>query len=242
MGKRSVLSKIIIFIVSAGFIATGVFVLVDNSRYTKNGVPTEATITDIHSYVDSNGDTEHTVTVMFEVGGETYGGSLGVYVSGMKVGDKVEVFYMPDNPNDFGCPEYSVLPAVICFVAAAVIACFVVVPVVVSKAKKAKLKRLKESGKHVVARICQVKESNTRINGREVARLVCMTADGREYVRKVLLGSDFYDVGDDIDVYEDLSTGKYSIDLDEYQRRRKEKISARFSRNDSGEEQSTDTE
>ena len=62
---------------------------------------TEATITEIEIYEDSDGDTQYNVLVEFRADDEKIEGSLGYHVSGMKKGQTVQIFYNPNDPHDF---------------------------------------------------------------------------------------------------------------------------------------------
>lgn len=75
-----------------------------NKEFFKTAVPTQGTITQIKtSSSSSHGShgsrTKHTVYVSYEVDGKAYESALGYYTSGMSVGDSIEVWYQPDNPQ-----------------------------------------------------------------------------------------------------------------------------------------------
>ncbi len=91
----------IFFAVGLLILTVGIFLLVSTNRFLKTAVETTATITYIDSRIDSDGDTNHTVTVEFKVKGEKYGGTLNYYSSSMYVGKKEQIYYDPSNPNNF---------------------------------------------------------------------------------------------------------------------------------------------
>lgn len=75
------------------------------TKFQENAIKTEAIITDIKSssFKDSEGNTQKSmdVYVKFEVDGVQYSGELNTYSITMKEGQKVTIYYNPDDPNDF---------------------------------------------------------------------------------------------------------------------------------------------
>ena len=100
-GKKKASVNWIFTIIGVALIIAGVICLVKSESFKKNAVETEATITEIDTYEDSDGDTQYNVLVEFRAYGVKVEGSLGYHVSGMKKGQTVEIFYNPDDPHDF---------------------------------------------------------------------------------------------------------------------------------------------
>lgn len=88
-------------VIGAALIITGSVLLARAESFKKNAVETEATITKIESYEDSDGDTQYNVLVEFYVDDTKLEGSLGYHASGMKKGQTIQIFYNPDDPHDF---------------------------------------------------------------------------------------------------------------------------------------------
>lgn len=88
-------------IIGVALIAAGIICLAKSENFKKTAVETEATITEIEMYEDSDGDTQYNVLVEFQADDEKIEGSLGYHVSGMKKGQTVQIFYNPNDPHDF---------------------------------------------------------------------------------------------------------------------------------------------
>lgn len=88
-------------IIGVALIAAGTICLAKSENFKKNAIETEATITEINIYEDSDGDTQYNVLVEFHADDEKIESSLGYHVSGMKKGQTVQIFYNPNDPHDF---------------------------------------------------------------------------------------------------------------------------------------------
>ena len=76
-----------------------VYLLVSWADFQKKCVSTQAVITDISRHYNRNRDEyEHDVTVEYFIDGQRYTNSLNYYVSSMKPGQTVTVYYDPDDP------------------------------------------------------------------------------------------------------------------------------------------------
>lgn len=88
-------------VLGVALIITGTVWLAISENFKKNAVQTEAIITKIEKYKDSDGEDSYDVFVEFYTDDEKIEGSLGYHSNGMSEGDIVTVFYDPDNPNKF---------------------------------------------------------------------------------------------------------------------------------------------
>lgn len=100
-GKKKSSVNWIFAIIGVALIAAGIICLAKSENFKKTAVETEATITEIEMYEDSDGDTQYNVLVEFRADDEKIEGSLGYHVSGMKKGQTVQIFYNPNDPHDF---------------------------------------------------------------------------------------------------------------------------------------------
>lgn len=100
-GKKKASVNWIFTIIGVALIVAGVMCLVKSESFKKNAVETQATITEIELYEDSDGDTQYNVLVEFRTDDAKIEGSLGYHVSGMKKGQTVQIFYNPNDPYDF---------------------------------------------------------------------------------------------------------------------------------------------
>lgn len=87
------------------FIFIGIKLYRNITKFLETAESTTGEITNITSRMQSDGDIDHDVYVEFSVGGEIYSGKLYQYDSSMFVGKKINIFYNPDDPNDFKGPS-----------------------------------------------------------------------------------------------------------------------------------------
>ena len=167
------------------FLIGGIFAYKTSIDFEREALKAEATIEDIttsYSY-DSDGDkkTNHDVLVQFVVDGQIYEGALGSYNSSMHIGDKITIYYDPEDPNDFRPENESVIGVIFSIVGAAFLGIAIVI-LLVSIIKKNKQKKKKaylmENGILVSAHIDTVGfNANYSINGRNPYVLECSYLD-----------------------------------------------------------------
>lgn len=210
---------IMLLIAIVAFAAAGVITLVKAENYVKNGVKADATITSVTRSLYSDEDNaEYDVVVEFRVDGVKHSGQLDAYVIGMKKGDTVPVYYMPDNPDDFSYGKVNYVPTIMSFCAAGLLSVFEII-VIIGAIRAAKLKRFRNRKKLVVAKIESffVNRKSTVLN-KHPAKLVCKDENGNVYKTKILC--EVYEnfvVGDEINVYADAKDARnYAIDVKEY--------------------------
>lgn len=76
-----------------------IFLMYNESRYDEKYDAVTATITEITSHRDSDGDTSHSVLVAYEYGGTSYDYiTLGSYKSSMRRGQELTVYIDPSDP------------------------------------------------------------------------------------------------------------------------------------------------
>ncbi|MBE6879291.1 MAG: DUF3592 domain-containing protein [Ruminococcaceae bacterium] len=96
---------IILTLVSAAFIIVGIVGSVSTDNFTGKAEKTYAKVTDIDSQRDiiatsKRHKTKYVVYVDFMVNGVTYSRvKLGTYNSPMGLGEHIEIYYDPDDPN-----------------------------------------------------------------------------------------------------------------------------------------------
>lgn len=100
-GKKKASANWIFAMIGVALIVVGSVWLAKAESFKKIAVQTEATITQIDIYEDSDGDTQYNVLVEFYADDLKVEGSLGYHVSGMKKGQTVKILYNPDDPNNF---------------------------------------------------------------------------------------------------------------------------------------------
>lgn len=85
----------VFIVVPAIFIIFGIFSNNSFFEFKKNASPAEAVIVDI----DRNGDSPK-VYIEYSVSGEMYRRGLDFYSFNLKTGDKVKIYYSPENPGE----------------------------------------------------------------------------------------------------------------------------------------------
>ena len=197
-------------------IAAGIFIIVKQSYYVKNGIKTEAVITKIDKeYSDTNDDDTDIVYVEFYVDGVKYSGRLDTYIISMKEGKKVKIYYMKDNPEKFIYAGSTLLFPLIFFISGAFSLCIAMI-IPVSAIKKKRPEAFKKDSPTTVARITDV-DYNDKVTlmGKHKLKITCADGFGKEYKASgyVVNGNNAF-VGKEVTVY----LGKndtYKIDIEE---------------------------
>jgi len=92
---------IVFFIIGLVFFVLGIFLCKD--VFNSNGkVDTVATITNIYTHRDSDGDTRHDVWVAYNVNGIEYQGKLNTYMATYYEGKQIDIYYYEDNIDRIG--------------------------------------------------------------------------------------------------------------------------------------------
>jgi len=168
-----------ITIVSAVFALVGLIIIVvgaaitiSNQYFLRTAVEATAVITDIYTTRNSDGDTLYTVYVRFYVNDDEYVGQLGVWHSGMAIGQSVKIYYDPDNPYRFRS-EIGIVLIVSLLLFGSI---FLLVSFILFYRMKKRIrlsKSLLRDGQKVMAAFCDVEEGNLMMNGRTSFKLVC---------------------------------------------------------------------
>ena len=210
-------TSLILLIFSAVLITVATIVVVRSAVFAKEGVKTEATITKIvtRDAEGEDGSIDHDVYVEFLVDGEKYEWRLDTCVFTMKEGQKVPIYYMPYNPDEFTyAGQTAIFPIFLYGFGAVALGFALVLPI--SAVKKRKLWQFKKSAGQIKARITEV-EYNEKLSvmGKHRLKIKCADGEGREYSASQLVsnGGNVY-VNKEIVVYTG-EKGEYKIDLEE---------------------------
>ncbi|MBO5376098.1 MAG: DUF3592 domain-containing protein [Bacilli bacterium] len=164
---------ILFLVIGIGCVVGFVFTKNSNDDFMKKAVETSAEIVRIKEKYDSlDEDYEYTVYVEFDVDGLTYEGILNEYHSGMREGDKVTIYYDPQDPENFRSgSDFLVFIPLIVGVIFAIVGSFLLI-FAIKKSKK--IKNLKSTGKIITAEINEVIiNRNTTVNGRHPYQVIC---------------------------------------------------------------------
>lgn len=99
--------KALVLTMGVSFLIAGIVVYAKGRKYQADGIKTSAYIESIDVKMTNHKDNrgkykeEHTVYVSYEADGQNYYGELNAYTSNMHEGDRVSIYYMPDDPTDF---------------------------------------------------------------------------------------------------------------------------------------------
>lgn len=175
-------------IVGAAIIMGGVFWISSNSRFKETAIETQATIVDIDTYRDSDGETHHTVYVEFEVDNNIYEGTLGYYSSNMYIGGQTDIYYDPLNPNDFKSTSNDFGGIILVGMG---LIFFVIGAGAIFNAigKKGRNNKLKETGTRIFAEFDRIELNRSyQVNGRSPYRIIChgINNDYNEYMSENL--------------------------------------------------------
>ena len=208
-------STVFIIIFALIFIGVGVYLSVRELEFVNGGTKTQATIVDIETYRDSDGDLNHRVYVTYTVDGSVYGGRLDTYTSSMRVGNTVPIYYMTDNPSEFTYAKLNFLFPVIFILCGVLVLVLAIIPTVSDAKRNKKLKLLKESGRRITAIVEDVQLTGVTVMGRRQTKIVLRDEQGKIYKKKFLpTYTQYISVGDEIFVYVDYENPEnYAIDI-----------------------------
>lgn len=160
--------------------AAGLLMYMSNQNFKKSAVQTESVITDINRYrnynnTDSSGKYTYEVSVAFTVDGVVYEGLINEWNSGMYIGQKITVFYNPDDPWDFRTDSslisFIFIPlGLLCMLIGAI-------ALILMIRKNAAKKNIMESGMRVMADITDIINANVKLDNRYGKHIICEWTD-----------------------------------------------------------------
>lgn len=213
---------LVFFLVGLLLVGIGVVWIINSVKISDEAITTNATITEIDSYRDSDGDRHHSVYVSYEAEGKVYDNvRLGEYNSSMYEGKVIEVKYLKDNPGK----PYSSLwmgPIMLMFMGA-VFGAVGGFPLVAAIGNGKKQKKLMANGKCLQAKVESIDLNRSyKVNGRSPYILICTYGDEfADVIYRFKSGNIWRDpsistpVGSIIDVYVDPQDySKYYVDTE----------------------------
>ncbi len=166
-----------------------------NEEFIKNSKIAQATIIDINTRITGSGDnrrTEHDVFVSFYVDEKKYEGEINSYKTGMHVGDRIEVYYNPNDPDDF-LSKSDANGIVVGIILGIVFALVGIIPIVVMIVKSFTKNKMIHDGECIQAQIDAV-QMNTiiRVNGRHPWNIYCSYFDPMSGEKHLFKSKNFY--------------------------------------------------
>lgn len=217
MKKSKILTVAILLICGFGFIATGIFLHLRRQDYVKNGIPAQATIVRVDIYEDFEDETEYRVYVEFTVNGQLYSGQLHMYKSGMRAGQTVPIYYMPDNPNNFIYAKGQLL-YVIFYVFGGIVLAFGLAYIFYPVIRNIGLNLRRKRWRTVQAKISSVsafERVQIYVLGKRRVTLTCRDDEGNIYSQPFFIGpNEQFPNGSEINIYvHPDDPEKYKIDI-----------------------------
>lgn len=173
------------FIIGIIFLFVGMKIFVAQTDFKNNAKESNAVITNIETYTDSEGYTEYNVMVRYEVDGKIYDEELNSYSSDMYVGKTLTIYYNQNNPTEISYTdmEFAFLVFPILGLIFTLIGGGIFVKLIIDNKKR---KRLLNSKFIIQAKIIDfVINGSISVNGKHPYMLVASTIspyDGNTYV------------------------------------------------------------
>lgn len=186
MNRNQKIVYAIVLICGLVFTLVSVIIFASTIKFKSNGIKTDATITKIER--NYSGDDENfDVYVEFFVDGEKYQGRLNAYEIGFAEGNKVPILYLKDNPGEFIYAKHNFLIATIFLIVGLALLAVTVGLSINHLITKIKIKKLKQTGKKVIATVKQVQDnSKIRFAGSVMKLVSCIGENGKLYEKKIL--------------------------------------------------------
>lgn len=161
------------------FVIAGIFWMISGIRFRENAAEVMAVISEIDTYRDSDGDTNHKVYVNYSYDGNTYNDiPLGEYSSGMYEGKEIELLVDPVNPSRISTQLGSIIGSSVFIGMGGIFALVGICPFIVMGRKSSKRKKLIDAGHSIYATVDSI-DINTSysVNGRHPFVIYCSYKD-----------------------------------------------------------------
>ncbi len=166
-----------------------------DEEFIKNSKTAQATITDINTRTTGSGDdrrTEHDVFVSFYVDGKKYDGEINSYNSGMHVGNRIKIYYNPDDPDDF-ISESDANGNIVAILIGTIFALVGIIPIVVMIINSITKNKMIHDGESIQAQIDAVQmNTSIRVNGRCPWNIYCSCFDTMTGEKHLFKSKNFY--------------------------------------------------
>ncbi len=164
-------------LVGLGLLIGGMFWLTSTKKFISNAEVVSATITEIDSYRDSDGDSHSNVYVAYEYEGRSYEVRLSEYSSSMYEGKVISVYADPDNPGKVRIKSMAYFGPIMLMGMGGIFATVGLTIVISGLKKQGKKKRLLAEGERKLATIVGSGRTNVKINGRYLHYVDCEYQD-----------------------------------------------------------------
>lgn len=224
--RRSPLSLGLFFSIFAlagiGMLVGGILLLRTSLRFQAIAVEVTGTIVGIETSRDSDGDTHHSVQVIYDYNGQTYENvRLGFYSSTMYEGKDIPLLIDPDNPRHIASKSGDRFAVVILLGMGIVFAAVGLVPLIRMAVFSRKNKKLLQNGKMLHATVEEIGvNTSVSFNGRHPHFIICSYYDSYRdvtyrYKSRDIMQFPPFSPGDQIEVYVDPNDySKYFVNPD----------------------------
>lgn len=208
-------------LVGIGLLIGGLFWLTSTKKFISNAEVVSATITEIDSYRDSDGDYQYRVFVAYEYGGRDYDVALSEYSSSMYEGKVISVYVDPDNPGRVRGKSMAYFGPIMLMGMGGLFSAIGLPIMIVGLKKQSKKKRLLAEGERRFATIVGSGRTQIKVNGRYLHYVDCEYQDpysGMKYLYRggQLREDPYHLMGMQVPVYVDRNDpSKYYVAAEE---------------------------
>lgn len=166
-------------IIGIGLICGAVLILINGIRFKQTAVKITATIADITTYYDNDGDAHYEVFVTYSFGGQIYDGiRLGEYSSSMYVGKSISLLCDPEHPGRVKTSSGMFISSITLSIMGIVCLCIGGVPLFFSARKKLQKKRILANGRVLYAVVDRIGINTSQsVNGQYPYIIYCTWKD-----------------------------------------------------------------
>ena len=195
-------SKTIPYLFWGVFVVIGIFLIIlgftqksKDEVFIAKSQTAQARIMDITSHVSGSGKhrrVKHRVFVSFIVNGKEYEGKISSFSSSMHVGDRITVYYNPEDPDDF-ISKSDAKASVVMFIMGSVFAFVGLLPAVITISSTLKKNSLLSDGDYILAHIDAVQQNRSiKVNGCYPWNIYCSFFDASTGVKYLFKSKSFY--------------------------------------------------
>jgi len=210
MKNKKFLILFCVIFIGVAFLIGGIIFHKQTVEFKNNGVKITAEIVSIQKEPDTD------VLVKYTVGNTTYTNDINTYSSYMYVGQEIEIYYLPNNPNKIAYLKSLKVVPIVCFCISGLVLGITLIVYLVKIIKNSKLIYYKKNGNEVFATLIGIDVNKlTSVLGKHPATLTLKDNMGNIYTTKVLCHSENdFAIRSTVTVYVDrYNLEKYAVDV-----------------------------
>ena len=210
MKNKKFLILFCVIFIGVAFLVGGIIFHKQTVEFKNNGVKITAEIVSIQKEPDTD------VLVKYTVGNTTYTNDINTYSSFMYVGQEIEIYYLPNNPNKIAYLKSLKVVPIVCFGISGLVLGITLIVYLVKIIKNFKLIYYKKNGNEVLATLIGIDVNKlTSVLGKHPAIITLKDNFGNIYTAKVLCRSEKdFAIRSTATVYVDrYNLEKYAVDV-----------------------------